>query len=483
MKAEKRKVSDLVRDPANLRLHGSRNIEAIKASLKRFGQQKPIVVDGDGVVRAGNGTLEAATALGWDDVWAIESDLEGVDLTAYSIADNRTGELAEWDREALAKVMAAMPDDLTQAAGFTDKECEVLAHVLELMSKEEESNQDEQEEVPEPETDETKVIATAGDVWILGDHRVMCGDARNKDHVDALLGEKNIAVAVTSPPYASQRKYDETTEFKPIPADEYVVWFNEVQLNVHAHLAHDGSWFVNIKEHCEDGQRVLYVKDLTLAHVRKWGWRFVDEYAWTHGGTPRGVVRRFKNGWEPIFHFTRGEHKFRPEQVRHLSGNVPEWTGGSPSDDFRQGTGESMVSKGEGVGGMQGRGDALATRGARISKVNQHNASVQGEVGALPPGYTVEEGLAFPSNCLSLGKNREALGHAAAFPVKLPAFFIKAYSDKGDLIYDPFLGSGSTLIAAQNEERVCYGMEISPAYCDVIVKRWENLTGETAVKA
>ena len=182
---------------------------------------------------------------------------------------------------------------------------------------------------------------------------------------------------------------------------------------------------------------MLYVKDLTLAHVRKWGWRFVDEFIWTHGGTPKAVRQRFKNGWEPVLQFTKDRHKFIPNSVRTESDNVPVGDG-------------------------------------------RNTADYQGKGGIFDTGSTIGDGMAYPSNVLSLGKNREALGHAAAYPVKLPEFFIKAYSDEPDIIYDPFLGSGTTLIAAEQLDRKCYGMEISPAYCDVIVQRWENLTGRKA---
>jgi len=99
-------IDSLSLDPANVRKHGERNLEAIKASLRRFGQQKPIVVDSRGVVRAGNGTLEAAKALGWREIQIVRSDLPPTELTAYSIADNRTAELAAWDTEALAKLLS-----------------------------------------------------------------------------------------------------------------------------------------------------------------------------------------------------------------------------------------------------------------------------------------------------------------------------------------------------------------------------------------
>ncbi|MGD1275683.1 MAG: ParB N-terminal domain-containing protein [Tepidisphaeraceae bacterium] len=121
-------VDTLSLDPANARKHGERNLEAIKASLRRFGQQKPIVVDSRGVVRAGNGTLEAAKALGWREVQIVRSDLPTTELTAYSIADNRAAELAEWDIDALADQLAALTSDGFDGGelGFTDDDLNAL---------------------------------------------------------------------------------------------------------------------------------------------------------------------------------------------------------------------------------------------------------------------------------------------------------------------------------------------------------------------
>jgi ParB-like chromosome segregation protein Spo0J len=107
MEIEKAAVDSLSLDPANARKHGKRNLDAIAASLRRFGQQKPIVVDSRGVVRAGNGTLMAAKSLGWTHVDVVRSDLAGSELAAFAIADNRTAELAEWDDEILAQFAEA----------------------------------------------------------------------------------------------------------------------------------------------------------------------------------------------------------------------------------------------------------------------------------------------------------------------------------------------------------------------------------------
>ena len=122
-------VATLSADPSNTRRHSARNLETIRASLLRFGQQKPIVVDAKGVVVAGNGTLEAARALGWTKLAVVRSDLKGADRTAYAIADNRTAELAAWDEGALSETLAALQNDEEYdhlVAGFTDAEIEAL---------------------------------------------------------------------------------------------------------------------------------------------------------------------------------------------------------------------------------------------------------------------------------------------------------------------------------------------------------------------
>jgi ParB-like chromosome segregation protein Spo0J len=124
------KVADLSADPANVRKHDEKNIEAIVGSLRRFGQQVPIVVDKSGTVRAGNARLEAARRLGWETIEAYVSNLTGSEMTAYAIADNRTSELADWDTASLAATLEALQyddDDLLKVTGFTEDELAQLA--------------------------------------------------------------------------------------------------------------------------------------------------------------------------------------------------------------------------------------------------------------------------------------------------------------------------------------------------------------------
>jgi ParB-like chromosome segregation protein Spo0J len=127
MQIETVPIDSISPDPANARRHGQRNIDAIKSSLRRFGQQKPIIVDSHGTVRAGNGTLEAAQSLGWTHIQVVRSDLAELELTAYAIADNRTAELAEWDTEILAKLAGG--GELGDV-GFEEDELKTLAGLI-----------------------------------------------------------------------------------------------------------------------------------------------------------------------------------------------------------------------------------------------------------------------------------------------------------------------------------------------------------------
>jgi len=123
------KLADLSQDPANARKHDDRNIESIVASLRRFGQQKPIVVDSSNVVRAGNGTLEAAKRLGWELIECVKTELKGSDAIAYAIADNRTAELAEWDSDVLAAQLNGLitdDEELAKAAGYSIEEIDEM---------------------------------------------------------------------------------------------------------------------------------------------------------------------------------------------------------------------------------------------------------------------------------------------------------------------------------------------------------------------
>jgi hypothetical protein len=253
-----------------------------------------------------------------------------------------------------------------------------------------------------------------------------------------------------------------------VPPDDYVEWFAPVQENVGAVLADDGSWFVNIKPSVTpDGlDTETYVLDLVLAHVRRWGWHWGTEYCWERTGVPKTVTRRFKNQFEPVYQFALGDWKMRPDVVRYWSDAVPIAGG--------KGVGNTSWADAQG-----GNGQMFGAR-KRKNGTSKTASDVQGT--NKDCGEYIMPGMAYPGNRLpTFAGSHEATGHTAAFPVGLPSWFIRAYTDPGDVVLDPFAGSGSTLMAAHHEDRTGYGIEISPAYCDVICRRFQQHTGVAPV--
>lgn len=196
---ERAPVHDLVLDPANVRTHDEKNLEAIKGSLARFGQQKPIVVGRGNVVIAGNGTLLAARALGWPDIAIVRTDLAGAEALAYAIADNRTSELAGWDTKALAEQLAALERDGAAPPGFDADDLRALAAALVAPPRADGGADDGDDGSAAPPRE--AAVSVLGDVWLLGEHRLVCGDAATPEAWRALLGGERAAMLWTDPPY------------------------------------------------------------------------------------------------------------------------------------------------------------------------------------------------------------------------------------------------------------------------------------------
>ena len=403
MKAELVPIDSLTFDPSNVRKHGEQNLATIKASLNRFGQQKPIVVDANGVVRAGNGTLMAAKALGWKEIAVVRSTLAGSEATAYAIADNRTAELAEWDDDALKQTLAALQiedDDLAVATGFDAKEIDALLAPDEV----------KEDEVPEPPVDP---ITKTGDLWLLGEHRLLCGDSTKAEDVGRLMDGKRADICFTSPPYAlgksvalsgnkamadKKRVYDKHND----NPDEWAQlmdgwWDSSVQAVAH-------TWLVNVQP---------------LA------------------GNKRDLMRWINTRVDRLI-------------------DIITWDKGHAAPPMAAGV---LASRYEWIIGM-GKPDA-----SRAFPLSSWRGTLQSVYEAPPQRNNDYSDI-----------------HAATMPVHVPAWIFGTLCDQAQSVYEPFCGSGTTLIAAEQLGRKCYGMEISPAYCDVIVKRWENLTGRKATR-
>ncbi len=397
MKLEKRSVKDLSSDPANARKHSDRNIESIMASLRRFGQQKPIVVDLSNVVRAGNGTLEAAKRLGWETIAVVQSDLTGADMSAYAIADNRTAELAEWDDEILKATLEGLDDALRDAAGFDLKELD------EILKEPQEVTEDD---VPEPPVDP---ITKPGDLWILGEHRLLCGDSTKPEDVERLMVGAKADLMLTDPPYNVALGMNETPE----------------QAKARNRRT-DGKVVANDSMSDQEFRAFLVACFQQGFSSMKPGASFYVWHADTEGFNFRGAVRDCG------------------EKVRQCL----VWA-------------KDVL--------VMGRQDYQW----------QHEPCLYGwKDGAAHGWYSDRK----QTTLLKFDRPSRNQEHPTMKPVGLFAYLISNSTAPQGLAYDPFLGSGTTLIAAEQLGRKCYGMEISPQYCDVIVKRWETLTGKQAYR-
>ena len=372
-------ITELTLDPKNARKHSARNLEAIAASLNKFGQRKPIVVH-RGVVLAGNGTLEAAKSLGWTEIEVAEvpEDWDNDTAKAYALADNRTAELAEWDESELAKQLLELQnaDWDIEELGF---EVPALADI---------DGDTDEDEVPKPPVEPTTKL---GDIYQLGRHRIMCGNSLDKATVDKLLDGNKADMVYTDPPYGM----DLDTDYSQITGGggkkyDNVIGDNE-RFNAQPLL-----------------EMFSYCKEIFL-----WG---ADYY------------------------------------VETLNRNYPDLGSWIIWDKY---------SDSERMGLLDGRfGSTFETCWSK-TKHKREIARV-----LVTTNYTA--------------RGDETRIHPTQKPVALAQWFFDRWAKEGTNVVDLFLGSGSTLIACEQAGKICFGMELDPKYVDVIVKRWETLTGQKA---
>ena len=434
--------ADLRENPSQWRTHPPAQLHALEAAIREVGWAGALLlnertwhlVDGHGRKAITEGKGEKVPVL--IGSWSEEQEkliLATLDPLG-SLAEADTGKLDELLRQVRTgdETLMALLEQLAEDNGVLDglAQPEIV-----------------EDEVPEPQA---VVVTKPGDLWILGDHRLFCSDCRDPEAWERLLGGERVNVVMTSPPYASQRKYDESSGFKPIPPDEYVAWWELLQACVRKHLADDGSFFVNIKPHMEDGQRSLYVSDLLSAMVRQWQWRFVDELCWLHQGFPISVDCRFKNRFEPIYQFCcEKTTSIRFKNVGLETSESQKRTAQRHKEGYRAPDRKSGFS------------DAV------------NHGTMMKDYAFTRPGNVIE---------LNNGQTGDAQKiQSATFPVGLPSFFYRAFSDPGDIVADPFMGSGTSLVAAEQLGRKSRGIEISAGYTDVSIRRWQNLTGRQAI--
>jgi DNA modification methylase len=376
MNIENLAIVDLIPDPHNARQHDEKNLKAIEGSLKEFGQRKPIVITEDGVIVAGNGTVEAAKRLGWTEIEAVKipNDWTADKIKAFAIADNRTAELATWNQEVLTSQLLELEAEGWELAEFGFE-------ALELP--------DEDKPVVEDEVPESAPSRVAlGDVWQLGNHRLMCGDATDLLSLAMLMNDEKAALVLTDPPYGVS--YQSNMRLKSKKFD------------------------------------VLANDDLVLDIAPS--------------------IKSYSSGW--VFVWT--SWKVLNLWIEKLA------SFGYPTN---------MIIWDKGGGGI---GDLEKTFASdyEVALVWHNNKKLTGKrIGSV----------------WSINKDGSSQYlHPTQKPVALSAMAIEHTTNKGDLVLDIFGGSGSSLIAAEQTKRICYMMELDTKYCDIIIERWEKLTGQRA---
>jgi site-specific DNA-methyltransferase (adenine-specific) len=372
-------------------------VDAVAASIKAFGFKVPIVIDKEGVIVCGHTRAKAAKKLKIKTVpCVIADDLTEDEIKAFRLADNKVGELAEWDLPALDVELADIDFDMGEFGfGLLDDE----------YTKPEEVKEDDFDEEPPAEPK-----AKRGDIYILGNHRLMCGDSTSAEDVAKLMDGEKADMVFTDPPY--NVNYTDKNSFLNL-LDKGSHIQEEIEND---HLEDDETakndlWlpaFKNMFDNCADDSSIYVTMPQGGAHmmmmmsVKEAGWQVKHELIWVKNNHVLGRVDYFYKH-EPILFGWKNKHKF-------------------------YGMGE------------------------------------------------------FNKSVWEIEKPQKSDLHPTMKPIRLIANAIKNSSKEQDCIIDLFGGSGSTLIACEQLNRKCYMMELEPKYVDVIIARWENLTGQKAEK-
>ncbi len=424
-------LGELHADPANARLHGERNLDAIKASLARFGQAEPLVVRrSTGRVIGGNGRLVAMKALGWTECDIVELDLDDTQATALGIALNRTAELAEWDTSGLASLLESLKiDNKLDGVGFDEAE---MQQVLDDLLAEQ-GIQTSEDEVPAPGD---AAITRTGDVWIIGRHRLMCGDSSLVDDVATLLKGAPIHLVNMDPPYnvkveprSNNAIASGLSSFAPTKATH--------------HQRFDKARNPDTKKTTDK----MRPKDRPLAND------FIDE----------AEFDRLLLAW-----FGNAANALLPGRAFYI------WGGYANLANYPSALRESGLYFSQAV--VWNKCHPVLTR--------------KDMMGAFELAfYGWKEGAAHeffgPNNATDLWEikklNHTNMVHLTEKPVELAARAIQYSSRPGENVLDFFGGSGSTMAACEQTGRNAYLMELDDLYADVIVTRIQKLTGKAAV--
>ncbi len=426
MKIEQRKLCTIKPYPGNPRQNEAA-VDAVAASIREFGFRQPIVVDEEGVIVVGHTRYKAAVKLGLEKVPVhVARGLTPEQVRAYRIADNKTADLAAWDLDLLPEELAALKaDDFDLSLlGFSEEE------LARLLGEEITDGLTDPDEVPEP-PDEP--ITCPGNLWILGEHRLLCGDSGNAEHVDRLLDGANIQLVNTDPPY--NVRVEPRSNNAIAAGNSSFTHYHHQQLDLARHPGKS-----------KPTSRKLRAKDRPLAND------FVSDEEF----------ERMLHAW-----FGNMARVLEPGRGFYIWGGYANCANYPP------------VLKAAGLYFSQA-----------IIWVKEHPVLTRKDYMGNHEWcfYGWKEGAAHkflgPNNAVDVWSikkiNPNKMVHLTEKPVELAVRAMQYSSRPGENVLDLFGGSGSTLIAAQQTGRKAFLMELDPLYCDVIVQRWENFTGRKA---
>lgn len=468
----------------NTRKHQKKDVDNIARSIEKFGMNDPIGIWKDNIIVEGHGRLLACKQLGMTEVPCVRLDhLTDEQRREYAIAHNATAELSEWDLDILPDELAELDlSDFDFDFGIED---------------EEEETEIVEDEAPEVDED-AEPIAKPGDIWQLGRHRLMCGDSTDKATVELLMDGKKADMVFTDPPYGMKKEadgvlndnlnYDDLLEFnkKWIPltfenTKENGSWYcwgiDEPLMDIYSHILKPMAkkneiTFRNLitwdKGHGQgqnaEGFMMYPIADEKCLFVVR-GIQCLtlnaDQY-WEEYEPIRKYLydERIKCGWDvPTMKTIAG----------HSDKSRDHWTSKSqwnlPTKDVYEKF--QVWAKNNGVKAFEREYESLRIEYESLRAYFDNTHDNMNNVWHFDRTSASERELTG--------------GHATPKPIALCSRAIKSSSREKESVLDVFGGSGSTLIACEQLDRTCYMMELDPKYCDVIIKRWETLTGEKAV--
>ena len=411
--------------------HEDFDIGEIAKSISKYEMIDPVGIWGkDNTIVEGHGRVLACKQLGIDKVPCIRLDhLTDEQRREYAIVHNKSQELALYDFDNLADELADLD--------LSDFEFD-----FGIDTDADEPNEVFQDEIPEIDTEEVSKTKL-GDLWQLGKHRLLCGSSTEQKDVDKLLGEAHSRLLFTSPPYSDMREYNGN---KDLSVENISTFIDRYKKYADIQAVNLG---IQRKKHEIVQYWDEYIDVAKQCGLKLLAWNVWDKMMCGAVGQQSAMVP-IRHEWIFVF----GE---KPAKVN--------LTWAKKESSIYANGGKRKVRQAD--GSMK-----ESTKGVTNKAYKKMESVVD-----IPEQTSLESVTKQVSEC---GKIRSE--HPATFPVFLPCEYIVAFTDKDDIVIEPFCGSGTTLIACEQLDRVCYGMELDPKYCDVIIKRWETLTGEKAVK-